>query len=71
MNAVARSHKVPVSILPCDWKKLVMEICESKLPSQSCHEAFEEKLQNGSLEAEGLTHVISVQKAGRWVLSRT
>ena len=51
-------------------KKIGTEVCESKLPSQSYYEAFEEKLQNGSFEAEGLQHVIRVemeksQKAGK------
>ena len=39
-----------------------MKICASKLASQSYYEAFEEKLQNGSLQAKGLTHVISVEE---------
>ena len=70
VDAVARAHGVPVSILPCDWNSILaifgrnfwVDICESKLPAQSHYEAFEEKLLNGSTEAEGRSHVISVEE---------
>ena len=70
VDAVARAHVVPVSVLPRDWnsilaifrKKFWVDICESKLPAQSHYEAFEEKLLNGSTEAEGRSHVISVEE---------
>ena len=67
-DAVARAHGVPVTLLPCDWTSLVTEfknkhgkhIPEEKLPAQSMSENFSERLADGTLKAEPLSHVVSL-----------
>ena len=67
-DAVARAHGVPVTLLPCDWTSLITEfknkhgkhIPEEKLPAQSMFENFSERLADGTLKAEPLSHVVSL-----------
>ena len=68
VDAVAKAHGEPVSILKCDWISLMTLMTrfgdhqgdnshESRLPAQSYFENFEESLADGSLEAERLDQV--------------
>ena len=67
-DAVARAHGVPVTLLPCDWTSLLTEfknkfgkhIPDDKLPAQSMFENFSERLADGTLKAEPLSHVVSL-----------
>ena len=67
-DAVARAHGVPVTLLPCDWTSLLTEfknkfgkhISDDKLPAQSMFENFSERLADGTLKAEPLSHVVSL-----------
>ena len=67
-DAVARAHGVPVTLLPCDWTSLATEfknkfgkhIPDDKLPAQSTFENFSERLADGTLKAEPLSHVVSL-----------
>ena len=67
-DAVARAHGVPVTLLPCDWTSLITEFKnkhgkhfpEDKLPAQSMFENFSERLADGTLKAEPLSHVVSL-----------
>ena len=77
MNAVQRAHGEPVALLTADWTSLLCEfkhqrgrIQDNQLPAQSYFEAFEEALQDGTFQAETLSHLISIaeelkQRAGR------
>ena len=64
-DAVARAHGVPVTLLPCDWTSLLTEfknkfgkhIPDDKLPAQSMFENFSERVADGTLKAEPLSHV--------------
>ena len=68
VDAVAKAHGEPVSMLKCDWISLMTRfgdqhgdnIHESRLPAQSYFENFEEALADGSLEAERLDQVLNV-----------
>ena len=68
VDAVAKAHGEPVSMLKCDWISLMTRfgdqhgdnIHESRLPAQSYFENFEEALSDGSLEAERLDQVVNV-----------
>ena len=63
-----RAHGVPVTLLPCDWTSLLTEfknkfgkhIPDDKLPAQSMFENFSERLADGTLKAEPLSHVVSL-----------
>ena len=67
-DAVTRAHGVPVTLLPCDWMSIVTEfkkkygahIADDRLPAQSMFEHFPEKLADGTLKAEPLSHAISL-----------
>ena len=67
-DAVARAHGVPVTLLPCDWTSILTEfknkfgkhIPDDKLPAQSMFESFAERLADGTLKAEPLSHVVSL-----------
>ena len=67
-DAVARAHGVPVTLLPCDWTSTLTEfknkfgkhIPDDKLPAQSMFENFAERLADGTLKAEPLSHVVSL-----------
>ena len=67
-DAVARAHGVPVTLLPCDWtstltefkKKYGSHIADDRLAAQSMFENFTEKLADGTLKAEPLSHVVSL-----------
>ena len=67
-DAVARAHGVPVTLLPCDWTSLLTEyknkhgkhIPDEKLPAQSMFENFAERLADGTLKAEPLSHIVSL-----------
>ena len=67
-DAVARAHGVPVTLLPCDWTSLLTEyknkhgkhIPDEKLPAQSVFENFAERLADGTLKAEPLSHIVSL-----------
>ena len=68
VNAVAKTHGEPISMLKCDWVSLMTRfgdqhgdnIHETRLPAQSYFENFEEALAIGSLEAERLDQVVNV-----------
>ena len=63
VDAVAKAHGEPVSMLKCDWISLMTRFCdqhgdnvhESRLLAQTYFENFEEALSDGSLEAERWT----------------
>ena len=67
-DAVAKAHGVPITLLPCDWTSILVEfkrkfgshISEERLPAQSMFENFSEKLADGTLKAEKLSHVVSL-----------
>ena len=67
-DAVARAHGVPVTLLPCDWTSILTEfknkfgkhILDDKLPAQSMFENFAERLADGTLKAEPLSHLVSL-----------
>ena len=67
-DAVAKAHGLPVTLLPCDWtsiltefkKKYGTQIPDDRLPAQSMFEHFSEKLADGTLKAEPLSHVVSL-----------
>ena len=67
-DAVARAHGVPVTLLPCEWTSLLTEcknkhgkhIPDEKLPAQSMFENFAERLADGTLKAEPLSHIVSL-----------
>ena len=68
-DAVARAHGVPVTLLPCDWTSIshgvqerstAQHIADDRLPAQSMFENFTEKLADGTLKAETLSHVVSL-----------
>ena len=66
-DAVAKAHGLLVALLPCDWtsilsefkKKFGSQIPDDRLPAQSMFEHFSEKLADGTLKAEPLSHVAS------------
>ena len=68
VDAVAKAHGEPISMLKCDWVSLMTRfgdqhgdnIHETKLPAQSYFENFEAALADGSLEAEKLDQVVNV-----------
>ena len=68
VDAVAKAHGEPISMLKCDWISLMARfgdqhgenVHESRLPAQSYFENFEEALSDGSLEAERLDQVVNV-----------
>ena len=76
-DAVKRAHGEPVSFLTADWTSLLREfkqqrgkIQDNELPAQSYYEAFEESLHDGTIQAQTLSHVVSIaeeqkQRAGR------
>ena len=68
VDAVAKAHGEPISMLKCDWISLMTRfgdqhgenVHESRLPAQSYFENFEEALCDGWLEAERLDQVVNV-----------
>ena len=70
IDAVARSHGEPVSMLGADWEALLVtfknkfgtHLHDTLLPAQSYFEGFEERLASGQLRAEPLTQVISARE---------
>ena len=67
VDAVKRAHGEPVAFLTADWTSLLREfkqqrgkIQDNELPAQSYFDAFEESLQVGSVQAETLSHVVSI-----------
>ena len=68
VDAVAKAHGEPISMLKCDWVSLMTRfgdqhgdsIHETRPPAQSYFENFEEALADGSLEAERLDQVVNV-----------
>ena len=70
IDAVARSHGEPVSMLSSDWESLMTtfkskygaNIHDTLLPSQSYFEGFEERLASGQLRAETLAQIVSVRE---------
>ena len=67
-DAVANAHGLPVTLLPCDWTSILSEFKnkfgtqfpDERLPAQSMFEHFSEKLADGTLKAEPLSHVVSL-----------
>ena len=76
VDAVERANGELVSFL-ADWTSLLREfeqqrgkIQDNELPAQSYFAAFEESLHEGTIQAETLSHVVSIaeepkQRAGR------
>ena len=70
IDAVARSHGEPVSMLSSDWESLMTTfkskygatIHDTLLTSQSYFEGFEERLACGQLRAETLAQIVSVRE---------
>ena len=70
VDNVAMAHGEPTTMLQVDWTTLLDRFKEkygehlhdTRLPSQSYYEAFEEKLSDGQLTAETLAHVVSLQE---------
>ena len=68
VDAVAKAHGEPISMLKCDWVSLMTRfgdqhgdnIHHTRLPAQSHFERFEEAFVDGSLEAERLDQVVNV-----------
>ena len=68
VDAVAKAHGEPISVLKCDWVSLMTRfgdqhgdnMHETRLPAQSYFESFEDALADGSLEAERLDQVVNV-----------
>ena len=68
VDAVARVHGEPVTMLTCDWVSLMNQlkqkygqhIHESRLPSQTHSEAYEEKLADGLFYTETPAQMISL-----------
>ena len=77
VDAVKRAHGERVSFLATDWVSSLREfksqrgkIQDNELPAHSYFEAFEESLHDGTVQAETLSHVVSIaeeqkQRAGR------
>ena len=71
VDAAARAHGEPVTILSVDGNSLVEKFrvtfgpdpCDNELPAKSYYEEFEESLAEGSLEAERLRDVVSEEEA--------
>ena len=67
IDAVAKAHSVPTTILPEDWTSMKVAFrtkfgkhnLGEKVPSQSCYEAFADKLAIGALKTEPLSMVVS------------
>ena len=67
-DAVAKVRGLQVTLLPCDWtshsygvqEKYGNQIPDDRLPAQSMFEHFSEKLADGTLKAEPLSHVVSL-----------
>ena len=67
-DAVAKAHGVPVTLLPCDWTSILVEfkrkfgshISDDRLSAQLMFENCSEKLVDGTLKAEPLSHVVSL-----------
>ena len=67
-DAAARARGVPVTLLPCDWTSILTEfkkkhgthIADDRLRAQPMSEHFSEKLSDGTLKAEPLSHVVSL-----------
>ena len=77
VDAVKRAHGEPVSFLTADWVSLLREfkkqrgkIQDSELPAQSYYEAFEESLHDGTMQAETLSHVVSIAEEQKQRASR-
>ena len=68
IDAVQRAHGEPVQTLVADWNSMICSfkdkygsnIHDSRLPAQSYFDGFEERLSDGSMIAEPLTHVVSM-----------
>ena len=66
-DAVAKAYGVLVTLLPADWTSIMTElkekigshIADDRLPAQSMFEKFSEKLADGTLKAEPLSHIVS------------
>ena len=71
VDAIAKAHGEPVSVLTMDWNSLMTQfkskygadLCEEDLPAQSYFEEFEERLAEGNFEAERLSEVVSQEEA--------
>ena len=70
LDAVARAHGEPVSMLCSDWEVLMVtfrtkfgaQLHDTALLAQSYFEGFEERLVSGQFRAEQLTQVVSVRE---------
>ena len=75
IEAVHKAHGEPISVITADWTSLIrtFNIHPSRLPAQSYYEGFEERLTDGTMIAEPLSHVISLaeekEQKGRSVSS--
>ena len=70
VDATAKAHGEPVSMLAMDWNSLRIQfkvtfgadLCEEDLPPQNYFEEFEERVAEGNFEAERLSEVVSKKK---------
>ena len=68
IEAVHKAHGEPISMIVADWTSLIRtfkakygnNIPPSRLPAQSYFEMFEERLTDGTMVAEPLSHVLSL-----------
>ena len=73
VDACHKAHGEPIQMLTADWLGLVDQfktkygthLHDSLLPAQSYFGSFEEKLADGQLSAETLSHVISLHEEDR------
>ena len=72
VDAVKRAHGELVSYLTADWVSILREfknqrgkIQDNDLPAQSYFEAFKERLHDGTIQAETLSHVVSIANSGK------
>ena len=62
VEAVHKAHREPISMITADWISLIrtFKANPSRLPAQTYVEGFEERLTDGTMIAEPLSHVISL-----------
>ena len=71
VDAAAKVQGEPIAMLAMDKNSLTVQfkakfgsdLCEEDLPAHSCFEEFEERLSEGSREAEHLREVVSQEEA--------
>ena len=73
VDSAARAHGQPVTLIEADWavlrgfrERFGKRIHASHLPSQSALECHEERVASGSLRAEPLTTLLSMEEETRF-----